>query len=178
MTKVAIMRYPPYDACSNQTYMTGLNYVQANDASGYVVTGYNEDIELLVRLVEQFDRPQRQVLIEVYMINVVKDFNRKLDLTFQTDALASNTSQTGGFFLRRDLTDLSQSVTSQTPGGFVSGLISPNNQVEALVDFIETNNLGQTDFQPYDTGRGRRFSFGDAHKHQTSDTHQPANLAG
>ncbi len=137
-----------YDACSNQTYMTGLNYVQANDASGYVVTGYNEDIELLVRLVEQFDRPQRQVLIEVYMINVVKDFNRKLDLTFQTDALASDTSQTGGFFLRRDLTDLSQSVTSQTPGGFVSGLISPNNQVEALVDFIETNNLGQTISSP------------------------------
>lgn len=138
----------PHDNCARQSYPEQLNYVQANDASGYVVTGYNEDIELLVRLVEQFDRPQRQVLIEVYMINVVKDFNRKLDLTFQTDALASDSSETGGFFLRRDLTDLGHSVTSQSPGGFVSGLISPNNQVEALVDFIETNNLGQTISSP------------------------------
>jgi type II secretory pathway component GspD/PulD (secretin) len=124
------------------------SYVEAGDASGYIVTGYNDDIELLVRLVEQFDRPQRQILIEVYMINVVKDFNRKLDLSFQTDALATDISQTGGFFLRRDLTDLSHSVTSTQPGGFVSGLISPNHQVEALVDFIETNNLGQTISSP------------------------------
>jgi type II secretory pathway component GspD/PulD (secretin) len=123
-------------------------YVEAGDASGYIVTGYNDDVELLVRLVEQFDRPQRQILIEVYMINVVKDFNRKLDLTFQTDALATDVSQTGGFFLRRDLTDLSHSVTSNQPGSFVSGLISPNNQVEALVDFIETNKLGQTISSP------------------------------
>ena len=131
-----------------QTVSGNLNYVPANDASGYVVTGYNKDIALLVRLVEQFDRPQRQVLIEVYMINVVKDFNRKLDLSFQTDALATDVADTGGFFLRRDLTDLQRSVTSQSPGGFVSGLISPNNQVEALVDFIETNNLGQTISSP------------------------------
>jgi type II secretory pathway component GspD/PulD (secretin) len=124
------------------------SYVEAGDGSGYIVTGYNNDIELLVRLVEQFDRPQRQVLIEVYMINVVKDFNRKMDLSFQTDALATDTSQTGRFFLRRDLTDLSHSVTSTQPGGFVSGLISPNHQVEALVDFIETNNLSQTISSP------------------------------
>ena len=82
------------------------------------------------------------------MINVVKDFSRKLDLSFQTDALAGNLSDTDGFFLRRDLTALSNNVTSTSPGGFVSGLISPNLQVQALVDFIETNDLGRTISSP------------------------------
>ena len=73
------------------------------------------DIELFVKLVEEFDRPQRQVLIEVFMINVVKDFSRKLDLSFQTDALAGNLADTNGFFLRRDLTALATNATSATP---------------------------------------------------------------
>ena len=124
------------------------NYVAAADFSGFVVSGLISDIELFVRLVEEFDRPQRQVLIEVFMINVVKDFNRRLDLSFQTDALAENLDDTGGFFLRRDLTALSNNITSTNPGGFVSGLISPNLQVQALVDFIETNDLGRTISSP------------------------------
>lgn len=124
------------------------NYVAADDFSGFVVSGLISDIELFVRLVEEFDRPQRQVLIEVFMINVVKDFNRRLDLSFQTDALAENLDDTGGFFLRRDLTALSNNITSNSPGGFVSGLISPNLQVQALVDFIETNDLGRTISSP------------------------------
>ena len=125
------------------------NYVSADDFSGFVVSGMIRDIELFVRLVEEFDRPQRQVLIEVFMINVVKDFfNRRLDLSFQTDALAESLDDTGGFFLRRDLTALSNNITSSTPGGFASGLISPNLQVQALVDFIETNDLGRTISSP------------------------------
>ena len=124
------------------------NFVAAADFSGFVVSGLISDIELFIRLVEEFDRPQRQVLIEVFMINVVKDFNRKLDLSFQTDALANSLDETGGFFLRRDLTSLSNNITSSNPGGFVTGLISPNLQVQALVDFIETNDLGRTISSP------------------------------
>ncbi len=120
----------------------------ASDNSGFVVTGLISDIELFVRLVEEFDRPQRQVLVEVFMINVVKDFSRRLDLSFQTDALAGNLEDTDGFFLRRDLTALSNNITSTNPGGFVSGLISPNLQIQALVDFIETNDLGRTISSP------------------------------
>lgn len=134
--------------CGDDPAENSPNYVAATDFSGFVVSGLNSDLELFVRLVEEFDRPQRQVLVEVFMINVVKDFSRKLDLSFQTDALAGNLNDTDGFFLRRDLTSLSNNVTSQSSGGFVSGLISPNLQVQALVDFIETNDLGRTISSP------------------------------
>ena len=134
--------------CGDDPAAESPNFVAASDNSGFVVTGLISDIELFVRLVEEFDRPQRQVLVEVFMINVVKDFSRKLDLSFQTDALAGNLEDTDGFFLRRDLTALSNNVTSTTPGGFVSGLISPNLQIQALVDFIETNDLGRTISSP------------------------------
>ena len=134
--------------CGEDPAAESPNFVAASDNSGFVVTGLISDIELFVRLVEEFDRPQRQVLVEVFMINVVKDFSRKLDLSFQTDALAGNLEDTDGFFLRRDLTALSNNVTSTNPGGFVSGLISPNLQIQALVDFIETNDLGRTISSP------------------------------
>ena len=134
--------------CGDDPAANSPNYVAADDFSGFVISGMISDIELFVKLVEEFDRPQRQVLIEVFMINVVKDFSRKLDLSFQTDALAGNLADTDGFFLRRDLTALATNATSATPGGFVSGLISPNSQVQALVDFIETNDLGRTISSP------------------------------
>ena len=134
--------------CGDDPAAESPNFVAASDNSGFVVTGLISDIELFVRIVEEFDRPQRQVLVEVFMINVVKDFSRKLDLSFQTDALAGNLEDTDGFFLRRDLTALSNNVTSTNPGGFVSGLISPNLQIQALVDFIETNDLGRTISSP------------------------------
>lgn len=134
--------------CGDDPAANSPNYVSADDFSGFVISGMISDIELFVKLVEEFDRPQRQVLIEVFMINVVKDFSRKLDLSFQTDALAGNLDDTGGFFLRRDLTALATNAKSANPGGFVSGLISPNLQVQALVDFIETNDLGRTISSP------------------------------
>ena len=134
--------------CGDDPAAESPNFVAASDNSGFVVTGLISDIELFVRLVEEFDRPQRQVLVEVFMINVVKDFSRRLDLSFQTDALAGNLEDTDGFFLRRDLTALSNNITSTNPGGFVSGLISPNLQIQALVDFIETNDLGRTISSP------------------------------
>lgn len=134
--------------CGDDPAANSPNYVSADDFSGFVISGMISDIELFVKLVEEFDRPQRQVLIEVFMINVVKDFSRKLDLSFQTDALAGNLADTDGFFLRRDLTALATNATSANPGGFVSGLISPNLQVQALVDFIETNDLGRTISSP------------------------------
>ena len=135
-------------SCGDDPSRESPYFIAASDDSGFVVTGLASDIEIFVKLVEEFDRPQRQVLVEVFMINVVKDFNRRLDLSFQTDATATNVDETDGFFLRRDLTTLSQNITSQESGGFVSGLISPNNKVQALVDFIERNDLGRTISSP------------------------------
>ncbi|XDZ66752.1 type II secretion system protein GspD [Alphaproteobacteria bacterium LSUCC0684] len=136
------------ESCAEDPAAHSPHYVRADDFSGFVVYGLISDIELVLKLIEEFDQPQRQVLIEVFMINITRDFGRRLNLTFQTDALAENLEDTEEFFLRRDLTELSHTVTSGNPGGFVSGLISPNHQVQALVDFIETNNLGRTISSP------------------------------
>jgi len=118
--------------CGGDPAASSPGYVRADDFSGFVVFGLISDVELVLKLIEEFDQPQRQVLIEVFMINITRDFGRRLNLSFQTDALAENLDDTGEFFLRRELTELSHTVTSRNAGGFVSGLISPNHRVHVL----------------------------------------------
>ncbi len=49
------------------------------DDTGITVIGTREDNDLVVRLVEQYDVPELQVLIEIFMITVSRDFSRQID---------------------------------------------------------------------------------------------------
>ena len=46
------------------------------DDTGITVIGTREDNDLVVRLVEQYDVPELQVLIEIFLITVSRDFSR------------------------------------------------------------------------------------------------------
>ena len=49
------------------------------DDTGITVIGTREDNDLVVRLVEQYDVPELQVLIEIFIITVSRDFSRQID---------------------------------------------------------------------------------------------------
>ena len=47
-------------------------------ADTVIVTGFKHDVELAASLIDNLDRPDKQVLVEVFMVNVVKNWQRQL----------------------------------------------------------------------------------------------------
>ncbi|MDG2495196.1 MAG: hypothetical protein P8N62_01585, partial [Alphaproteobacteria bacterium] len=47
-------------------------------ADTVIVTGFKHDVDLAASLIESLDRADKQVLVEVFMVNVVKDWKRQL----------------------------------------------------------------------------------------------------
>ena len=66
------------------------------DDTGVTVIGTREDNDLVVRLIEQYDVPELQVLIEIFIITVSRDFSRQIDsllLSAQPGAGGSGTQE-------------------------------------------------------------------------------------
>ncbi|MDG1691104.1 MAG: hypothetical protein P8I95_02920, partial [Alphaproteobacteria bacterium] len=47
-------------------------------ADTVIVTGFKHDVDLAASLIESLDKADKQVLVEVFMVNVVKDWKRQL----------------------------------------------------------------------------------------------------
>ena len=48
-----------------------------------IISGFRHDIELVSELIESFDKPDKQVLVEVFMVNVAKNWQRQLQSKLQ-----------------------------------------------------------------------------------------------
>ena len=112
------------------------------DNSGMIITGTRRDNDLLVRLVEQFDVPNLQVLIEIFMITVSKDFSR------QINSVMSAIPSSGG-------NDVNEAILYGFGTGIVEArnsfnlkLTSPNQELNNLFNFLETNNLARVVSSP------------------------------
>lgn len=131
-----------------------------NVAESVIITGFKHDVDLAASLIENLDRPDKQVLVEVFMVNVVKNWQRQLQgrlqnalrLDSQTDpdvAAISDADQAqlpglievrnGGLIGVRGALDFANRATaanSFTLNNFRLGLAW-------TVDFMETNSLGR-----------------------------------
>ena len=107
------------------------------DDTGMVISGTRRDNDLLVKLVEQYDVPNLQVLIEIFMITVSKNFSREIDsmLKFTPPAGGNNISEL-------TLSNLADSV-STSGGKFNLGFSTPNGDLTGLIKFLESNNLAR-----------------------------------
>ena len=108
------------------------------DDTGVTVIGTREDNDLVVRLIEQYDVPELQVLIEIFIITVSRDFSRQIDsllLSAQPSAGGSGTQEA-------TLSQLARAA-STTVGTFSLDLNSPNNELGLLLNFLESNSLGR-----------------------------------
>lgn len=118
--------------------------ILVDDETGFLATASLADMELLVSLVESFDVPTDQVLVEVFMLKVSKNFSRNIDSFLN----GSGTTDVGGVasegFIRRDAGKLTDAISNRNSSGYALGVMSLNNNVEALIEFLETNNLGRS----------------------------------
>ena len=125
-----------------------------------IITGFRHDIELVSELMESFDKPDKQVLVEVFMVNVAKNWQRQLQSKLENAVRTAAKTDP-------DIADLPASITSQLPGLIevrddsligVSGALDFANRAAAgntftlnnfrlglawTIDFMESNSLGR-----------------------------------
>lgn len=107
------------------------------DDTGMIISGTRRDNDLLVKLVEQFDVPNLQVLIEIFMITVSQDFSRQID-----SLLNANPSAGGNGVSEATLAGVSDGVAAAA-SSFNLNLSSPNQELTSLINFLESNKLAR-----------------------------------
>ena len=131
-----------------------------NVAESVIITGFKHDVDLAASLIENLDKPDKQVLVEVFMVNVAKNWQRQLQGRLQNALrLDSKTDP--------DVAAISDSDQAQLPGLIevrnggligVRGALNFANRAAAAnsftlnnfrlglawtVDFMERNSLGR-----------------------------------
>ena len=131
-----------------------------NVAESVIITGFKHDVDLAASLIENLDKPDKQVLVEVFMVNVAKNWQRQLQGRLQNALrLDSKTDP--------DVAAISDADQAQLPGLIevrnggligVRGALNFANRAAAAnsftlnnfrlglawtVDFMERNSLGR-----------------------------------
>ena len=112
------------------------------DETGITVIGTREDNDLVVRLIEQYDVPELQVLIEIFIITVSRDFSR------QIDSILSASPAAGGNNNQEFVLSQLASTATRTVGTITMDFDSPNDELGLLLNFIESNSLGRVVSSP------------------------------
>lgn len=128
------------------------------DETGITVIGTRTDNDLVARLVEQYDVPQLQVLIEIFIITVSRDFSRQIDsLIKAAPSVGGNGVAEFGFSnLNSMMTDLATATSANKTSSFNLALNAPNNapttnysdQLGLILNFLEKNNLAKVVSSP------------------------------
>jgi len=125
-----------------------------------IITGFRHDIELVSELMESFDRPDKQVLVEVFMVNVAKNWQRQLQSKLENAVRTAAKTDA-------DIGALPDTVKSQLPNLVevrdnsligIGGALNFANRAAAAntftlnnfrlglawtIDFMESNSLGR-----------------------------------
>jgi len=120
----------------------------AFDDQGLIVTAKQEKIDFILNLLDGIDTAQKQVLVEVYLVQVNADWRRQIELSLET--LTSNTELATAFGgagatllnLTRGSTDASAAASSAFK------LQADSNNITNLLTFLEQNDIGQTISSP------------------------------
>ena len=148
------------NGCSTEPYEVTIQ----EDATGLIIRGRRYDNSLAVRLIEEYDVPRLQVLVEIFMVTVSRDFSRQISnlITratngnggsgsveaqipeFDTDSFGERltTTGTGDTAINRDLRFL-QNIATAITNGYTVRLQSPNGLISSALGFIESNQLGR-----------------------------------
>ena len=125
-----------------------------------IITGFRHDIELVSELMESFDKPDKQVLVEVFMVNVAKNWQRQLQSKLENAVRTAAKTDP-------DIGALPDTVKSQLPNLVevrdnsligIGGALNFANRAAAAntftlnnfrlglawtIDFMESNSLGR-----------------------------------
>lgn len=128
------------------------------DNTGIIVRGRRPDNSLAVRLIEEYDVPRLQVLVEIFMVTVSRDFNRQISnlITRAVNAAGGN-DVTEAALRSTNITAGSQTIAADTlanissaiAGGYSVRLNSAATDangvslISSALSFIESNQLGR-----------------------------------
>ena len=127
------------------------------DNTGIIIRGRRYDNSLAVRLMTEFDIPRLQVLVEIFMVTVSRDFNRQIaNLITQAANNAGGSGTVEAEFTDNSLSAPSPelaaelavyetlgSISNAISRGYVTNLSSPNGLINSALSFIESNELGR-----------------------------------
>ena len=107
------------------------------DATGLVISARADQLSLTSRLVEAHDIVTMQVLVEIFMVTVSRDFKRQLENIL---AAPSNFGAGGSGTVEAQLLN---SLSSAVSSGYSVQLRSPGNSISSVLKFLESNALGR-----------------------------------
>jgi len=105
------------------------------DSTGIIIQGTRVQNSIAMRLVTEDDAPQMQVLVEIFMVTVSRDFSRRLENLLR----ATDTPGGSGVTEADLLTNISSAIT----GGYSVNLSAPTGEITSALNFLETNQLGR-----------------------------------
>ncbi len=113
--------------------------IESNKTS-IILTGLKTDIDLAHQLIDDLDIPAKQVLVEVFMVNVTRNWQRKLEV--QIDSVL------GAIKAEGRAVEFISNVAQQSLNNRISIMPDEGGSVNALIDFMEVNNIGRTISSP------------------------------
>ena len=127
------------------------------DMTGIIVRGRRYDNSLAVRLIEEYDVPRLQVLVEIFMVTVSRDFNRQIsNLITRAVGTAGGNGITEAALRSTTVTTDTGSIGADTlvnisnaiQGGYSVQLNSAKadsqgSLISSALSFLESNQLGR-----------------------------------
>ncbi|MGC6516796.1 MAG: type II secretion system protein GspD [Candidatus Puniceispirillaceae bacterium] len=127
------------------------------DMTGIIIRGRRYDNSLAVRLIEEYDVPRLQVLVEIFMVTVSRDFNRQISnlITRAVGGVGGNNISEAALRATQITTDSGSiqadtllNISSAIEGGYSVQLNSAKaddqgSLISSALSFIESNQLGR-----------------------------------
>jgi len=131
-----------YDPCNYVRENDGLKIIE--DPTGVVITATVPQIEIANLLVEDADVPTKQVLAEVFMVEVQKNWAQTLEIQLARQGL--NSSGISGSVSQ--LYNAANIATNANPGGVQGHIAARGGNVSAFINMLETNSVGRSISSP------------------------------
>ena len=131
-----------YDPCNYVRENEGLKIIE--DPTGVILTATVPQIQIANRLVEDADVPTKQVLAEVFMVEVQKNWAQTLEIQLAKKGL--NASGISGSVSQ--LYNAANIATNSNPGGVQGQITARGGNVSAFINMLETNSVGRSISSP------------------------------
>ena len=152
-----------------------------HDNTGIIVTARDSQIDYISNLLDGIDTPKKQVLVEVYLVQVTADWRRQLEANLATLTTNGEISTALG-------ASLVNITRSGTRGAFtLTGSDTPGTGLGNILTFLERNDIGRTisspsilaiDGQEANVTRKRTLKYTETVPATLDDNGNPVQAAG
>lgn len=142
LPKVNVQAAPFAERCEQAELSTEVKVLE--DPTGVIVTGNLQQIELAVRLTGDVDIPTKQVMAEVFLVEVQKNWARTIETRFARTN-TNNASSIGGV---AQLIDTATMLTSKGTSGMQGKFSANGGDINAFINLLESNSVGRSISSP------------------------------